>query len=129
MGGLMLAAARRAGLALAATTTLTATGLLAPATADAASGLHCRAHVSDSTPKDYTDVYVHVRTRPRVHVRTVAHYKTTDTAHRARANRHGRSTIDYYISDATPGYRVRVDVTVRGPRRTAHCSTAFTPHR
>lgn len=125
----MLTTTRRSGLALATAATLTATALLAPATADAASGLFCRASVSDSTPSQYSDVYVHVRTKPRVHVHTVAHYKTTNTAHNATANANGRATIKYHISDATPGYKVVVSVTVRGPVHTAHCATSFTPHK
>lgn len=124
----MLTATRRAGVALATAATIM-TMALAPTTADAATRLRCRASVSDSTPKQYSDVYVHVRTRPRARVHTVAQYKTTDTVHNARANRRGRAPIDYDISGATPGYRVKVAVTVRGPHRTPQCSTSFTPHR
>lgn len=80
-------------------------------------------------PEQYTDDFVYVRTRPHAAVRTVAHDKTTDTVHRARANGNGRATIDHYISGATPGYRVVVSVTVHGPVRTGHCATSFTQHK
>lgn len=125
----MLTSARRASVALATVATLTAATLLTPGTAGAEAGLLCRAHMSDSTPKQYTHDDVQVRSRPHARVHTVAHYKTTNTAHNARANGRGRATIDYYISGATPGYRVHVDVTVRRGGRTGHCSTWFTPHR
>jgi hypothetical protein len=112
-------AAKRVAIALTTSAALvTATSVPAVA-ASASTPLHCHASVSDATPEQYTDVYVHVRTRPHAHVHTVAHYKTTKTPHNASANRRGRATIDYYISDATPGYRVHVDVAVRKHHRIA----------
>lgn len=125
-GSLMLTATRRAGLALAAGAMLTAPALIAPATADA-SGLLCRASVWNSSPKQYTDVYVNVRTKPGARVQTVAQYKTSDTTKNARANGNGRANIVYKISRATPGYKVKVDVTVRAGNRTGYCVTSFTP--
>lgn len=114
---------------LASTAALLAAGaLIAPSPAHAAGALICRAHVSDATPNQYSHVYVHVRTAPRARVRTVAHYKTTDTARRTRANFTGRATTGYYISDATPGYKVRVTVRVAKNGHSQTCSTAFTPH-
>lgn len=95
---------------------------------DAASFV-CRARVSDGTPKQYSNVYVSVRTAPRAMVRTVAHYKTTKSHRRDRANRRGRARVAYYISGVTPGYQVKVGVTVTKRGRTRTCSTSFTPHR
>lgn len=110
-------------VAFVAASTLT----LGPGPADAA-GLSCHASMSDATPKRYSNVYVRVRTAPAAKVRTVAHYKTTNTAHRKKANRKGRASIKYYISSATAGYRVHVDVTVSKNGHSKHCSTSFVPH-
>ena len=92
--------------------------------------LRCIATVSDATPKQYTTVVVRVRTgKPRAYVRTVAHYKTTRTVKKRRSNLKGQARVPYYISGATPGYRVRVTVRVRKNGQTKYCSTSFTPHR
>jgi hypothetical protein len=89
--------------------------------------LHCAASVSTTSPADYHTVYVYVRTAPGVSVTTVAHYKTTDNQKSAVADAAGRTTIAYYISGATPGYRVTVSVTASASSKTATCSTSFTP--
>jgi len=73
-GNLMLTTARRSAVVLAAATTLAAPALLVASAADAAAAVLCRAHVSDSTPKKYTDVYVHVRLE---HTRGCARWPTT----------------------------------------------------
>src|SRR6185437_7851891 len=91
--------------------------------------LPCHAFMSNSHPADYTTTTVRVRTVPRARVTTVAHYRTVNRTHHGRSNRHGRASIPYHISGATPGFRVRVDVTVRWPHRTGSCHTSFTPHR
>lgn len=114
--------------ALGAAAVLTASPLLIPTAAEAAP-IKCRASMSDATPKQYTNVFVRVKTAPRAKVVTVAHYKTTKTRKRGKANAKGRARIKYYISGATPGYRVRVDVTVSKKGRTRTCSTSFKPHR
>lgn len=115
--------------ALGTAALLASSPMLVSAPADAAA-LICRASVSDSTPKQYSNVYVRVRTGASgAAVRTVARYKTTDTAKSTRANSRGLAQVKYYISGATGGFRVRVDVTVRKNGRTRTCSTSFTPHR
>jgi hypothetical protein len=38
-------------------------------------------------------------------------------------------SVGYYISGATPGYRVKVTVNVSKSGRSGSCSTSFTPHR
>ena len=85
--------------------------------------------MSDSTPKQYSNVTVRVRTAAYAKVRTVAHYKTTNTTKPRTANSAGRANVGYYISGATPGYRVRVNVTVTKNGRTRTCATSFVPHR
>ena len=60
-------------------------------------------------------------------VTAVAHYKTTDHELTAVADRAGLATVAYYISSATPGYAVTVDVIASAGARTAKCSTTFTP--
>lgn len=108
--------------------TLVAPSFVASAHAET-SALTCRASMSDSTPKQYSNVYVRVRTAAYAKVRTVARYKTTNTVKRGTANSAGRANIRYYISGATPGYRVRVNVTVTKNGRTSTCTTSFVPHR
>jgi hypothetical protein len=89
--------------------------------------LSCGASVSNASPADYTTVDIFVRTAPGASVTTIAHYKTTDHPKSTAANSGGRAAIAYYISGATPGYTVDVDVTVSAGSRSSHCSTSFTP--
>jgi len=72
---------------------------------------------------------VRVRTTGLAKVVTVAHYRTTNHKKMAKAGPGGRATIPYYISGATPGYKVRVTVSVSKGTRIGSCSTSFTPHR
>ena len=102
--------------------------LLLPAASEASTAVSCHASMSDSTPQQYSYVGVRVKTATYAGVHTVAHYKTTNTPHAGKANRMGQTNISYYISGSTPGYRVRVDVTVSKGGRTGHCSTSFVPH-
>jgi hypothetical protein len=99
----------------------------APAPAQSAQALRCSASVSSRSPADYTTVDIGVQTAAGAPVTAVAHYKTTDHPKTAVADGTGHATIAYYISGATPGYTVTVDVTVSPGARTAHCSTSFTP--
>jgi hypothetical protein len=62
-------------------------------------------------------------------VTTVAHYRTTNHKKTGTAGVRGNATIDYYISGATPGYRVVVSVRVVHGDRSGSCSTWFIPHR
>lgn len=61
-------------------------------------------------------------------VTTVAHYRTTSTTHHAAAGRKGNVSIRYIIKGATPGYQVKVSVSVKKGSRTGSCSTSFSPH-
>ena len=93
----------------------------------ASTPLPCRTSVNNTHPPQYTTVKVRVRTADKVAVKTVAHYKTTNHAKTSQAGRRGRLSVPYYISDATVGYKVVVDVTVSKGSRTGSCSTSFTP--
>lgn len=118
------------GLAAAAASVALLTGpLVATPPAQASTGMLCRAHMGDATPADYSYDRVYVRTRAYARIRTVAHYKTTNTTKYARANSNGRGSTRYYISGATPGYRVWVDVYVHKGTHNGHCRTSFVPHR
>ena len=97
-----------------------------PAPTASAHAVSCRASVSAASPPDNTTVEVYVRTAAGASVTAVAHYKTTDHELTAVADGAGLATVAYYISGATPGYTVTVDVTATAGR-TATCSTAFTP--
>jgi hypothetical protein len=90
--------------------------------------LPCAASMSNSHPKQYTTVKVNVHTAAFAGVTTVAHYRTTNTKHHGTAGRRGNVAISYYISGATPGYKVKVSVSVVKGSRHGSCSTSFTPH-
>jgi hypothetical protein len=90
--------------------------------------LPCSASMSNSHPKDYTTVKVRVHTAAFARVTTVAHYRTTNTKHHGTAGHKGNVSIPYYISGATPGYTVKVSVSVVKGTRHGSCSTSFTPH-
>jgi hypothetical protein len=104
--------------------------LLGPPAASAATSarpLPCHASMSNSQPDDYTTTSVRVKTVAEAKVKTVAYYRTVTRVHHGRANENGRASIPYYISGATPGYQVIVDVYVNWPRRSGRCQTSFTP--
>jgi hypothetical protein len=61
--------------------------------------------------------------------KTIARCRTTNHPKKGRANAHGRATISYCISGATPGYKVKVSDCVSKGKSTGSCSTSFTPHR
>jgi len=127
LAGVLLASAGQASTAAAAPAQamLTASVTAAPQ----ATSLPCSASMSNSHPHDYTTTNVLVHTAARAHVTTVAHYKTTNTTHRTVAGSRGNAKIPYYISRATPGYKVKVSVSVSSGSRTGSCSTSFTPQR
>jgi hypothetical protein len=84
--------------------------------------------MSNSHPADYTTTTVRVKTVARARVTTDAYYRTVTREHHGRTNAYGRARIPYYISGATPGYEVIVDVHVSWPHRHGSCQTSFTPH-
>jgi hypothetical protein len=119
-----------APLAMAAL--LTAGGAVtasAAAAASASAPLPCQASMSNSHPADYTTTDVRVHTAGYAAVTTIAHYKTTNHKKTGTAGIRGNATIGYYISGATPGYRVVVSVRVVHDHRSGSCSTSFIPHR
>jgi hypothetical protein len=74
-----------------------------------------------------TTTDVKVRTTAGTEVFTVAHYKTVNRAYFRVAGSGRRATVGYYVSGATPGYRVVVNVTVVRGHQANSCSTSFTP--
>jgi hypothetical protein len=126
---------RRTLVALAAPAAAGTMFMTSPATAAVtttaapAAALRCHASMSNSRPKDYTTTYVNVSSVRYADVTTVAHYKTVNTKHTGKANAQGNAKIGYYISGATPGYRVNVNVTVTSGRSRGTCSTFFIPYR
>ncbi len=125
----------RALVALAAPAAAGTMFMASPATAAVATtavpaaALRCHASMTNSRPKDYTTIHVNVGTIRYADVTTVAHYKTVNTKHTGKANAEGNAKIGYYISGATPGYRVNVSVTATSGRSRGTCSTSFIPHR
>jgi hypothetical protein len=97
--------------------------------APASTPLPCHAAMSNNHPRDYTTIYVDVHTASYAAVRTVAHYKTVNRTHTGKAGAKGNAAIRYYISGATPGYKVVVSVRVVKGNRSGNCSTWFIPHR
>jgi hypothetical protein len=115
--------------AATAASALTVTGLAGGAAqATVARALPCSASMSNSHPADYTTTKVRVHTAAFGKVTTVAHYRTTNTKHKGTAGRKGNLSISYYISGATPGYKVTVSVTVVKGSQHGSCSTWFRPH-
>lgn len=110
---------------------LMASPLLSTTPAQAVSKpLTCRASMSDSTPKQYSNVSVRVKTgKPKAKVRTVAHYKTTKTTRFRKSNSKGLASVPYYISGSTPGFKVVVKVTVSKNGKTKKCQTSFKAHK
>jgi hypothetical protein len=109
----------------------TATGLSSgvAVAASQTARIPCKATMSNAHPADYTTTDVRVHTAAYARVTTVAHYRTTKTTHHRTAGAKGNAPVPYYISGATPGYRVKVSVSVVKGSRTGTCSTSFTPHR
>jgi hypothetical protein len=117
---------------LAVAALLTVGGVATAATAAAAPAsapLPCQATMSNNHPSDYTTTDVRVHTAGYASVTTVAHYKTTSHKKTGTAGVRGNASIAYYISGATPGYRVVVSVRVVHAGRSGSCSTWFIPHR
>jgi hypothetical protein len=116
-------------IAAGTTVTLAAAAPVLAGPAETAALKSCSASVSNSHPADYTTTDVEVRTVAGTEVFTVAHYKTVDRAYFEVADSAGRATVGYYVSGATPGYKVVVDVTVVRAHQANSCSTSFTPRR
>ena len=102
-------------------------GIANASTAHVSAPLTCSAWASSSRPWDYTTEVVRVDTVKDAQVTATAHYRTVNRTHTERASRHGSASVYFYIDDATPGYRVKVSVTVRDGYRVGFCSTSFTP--
>jgi hypothetical protein len=114
-------------IAAGAALTLAAAGPVLAGPSATAALKSCTASVSNRHPADYTTTDVRVRTAAGAEVFTVAHYKTVNRAYFRVAGPGGRATVGYYVSGATPGYRVVVDVTVVRGHQASSCSTWFTP--
>ncbi|HXS64260.1 MAG TPA: hypothetical protein VN767_15505 [Streptosporangiaceae bacterium] len=112
--------------AMAVASTLVAPGMAAAA--PTSKPLPCHASMSNARPADNTKTVVNVKSVANARITTVAHYRTVNREHHGRTNRQGKAGIPYYISRATPGFKVIVDVTVKWPHRTGTCRTSFVPH-
>jgi hypothetical protein len=91
------------------------------------SGLACIASMSVPRPSRGATTDALVTTAPGSHVNAKAHYKTTTTPHSRTSGPTGRATIPFDIGGATPGYRVKVSITISSGQLRASCSTSFTP--
>jgi hypothetical protein len=127
-----LAARRRRILGALATAAVIAslgsTGAASAAVASPATPLSCSATVTSHYPKIGTSVGVKVHSLAGIRIRVIAHFKHGTAKKTGHANSAGKQTVWYRLkSDTTPGYRVKVDVTVFRGKRAAYCSTWFTP--
>ena len=98
----------------------------APSAAQASTRLPCSASMSNAHPAQNSTTNVLVKTAAAAAVTTIAHFKTTNTTHSAKANSSGRATVPYRISRAARGYRVIVNITVKKGSAAGSCSTSFT---
>ena len=92
------------------------------------------AFADPANPKRYSHVKIHVTVKDQsgnplgnASVKTVAHYKTTDTTKHGTTSGDGKCVIDYYIAGATAGFKVWVDVAVTYKEMKAYAGTSFTP--
>ena len=97
-------------------------------------GIKVTASASPLTPEQFSLVKINVSAKTELGlpikgatVKTVAHYKTTDTTKTGTTDSNGEAVINYSIGNATPGYKVWVDVTVSYQGNTATTMTSFTP--
>ena len=97
--------------------------------------IEVQAQADPANPKRYSNVTIRVTVtdgsgRPvaGASVTTVAHYKTTDTTKHGTSGADGKCNIVYYISGATAGYRVFVDVTAQKGGKTDTATTSFVPY-
>lgn len=119
----------RPALALILAAGLVAGPVIDAAPAEAATK-SCKATMSNSKPKQYSTTTVKVsKLGAKVKVSTTAHYKTTKTKKSATASKSGTANLDYYISGATPGKKVKVTVTAAQGKTKWSCSTSFTPRK
>jgi hypothetical protein len=86
----------------------------------------CSASMARSSPSQYTDDTVNITSDvPNAPVLVTKHYRTTTSANSGETNAAGADSITFYISGATVGYTVQVDVSINNGQ--ASCSTSFTP--
>ena len=97
--------------------------------------LKVQAQADPANPKRYSNVTICVSVTngsgqpvSGAAITTVAHYKTTDTTKYGTTATDGKCNIVYYISGATAGYRVYVNVTARLGGESATATTSFVPY-
>jgi hypothetical protein len=94
------------------------------AAAAAASSQTCTVTLSNYNPPDYSDLTAQIQSNvPDASVTLSKVYKTTTSSDTGVTNAAGDSSINFYDSGATIGYRVVVTATVGQ----AQCETSFTP--
>jgi hypothetical protein len=118
-----------ADVALVVTAAVAGAGTAAASPVTSPPPLGCVAWVGNAHPQDYTTEHVYAGTYGnRAAQETVtAHYRTVETVKYTTVPKPG--TVTYKISDATPGYRVDVQVVVRSGKQSATCATSFVPQR
>jgi hypothetical protein len=89
--------------------------------------LTCSASVSNARPRHGKTVDVTVKTAADAYVAAAAHFKSGRVRRTARADSAGRATLAFKVGNAPYKVKVVVAITVSKGKRTAACTTSFTP--
>jgi hypothetical protein len=124
---------KRLGYAVAASTVAAAALTAAPGLTGSAAAvvpqIPCRGTVSNSMPRDFTNVFVRVHTVPFAKVITTAHFERVAIVRSAKAGPRGNASVKYNTGNTRPGFRVLVTIHVVSGPHNGNCATAFTPRR
>jgi hypothetical protein len=116
-----------ASVVLAAAALIAAPGAGASATTPVRA-IPCRGTMSNSTPQDFSKVFVLVHWLPHARVTTVAHFfNKVNVVHTGMTGPRGNAAIAYRVGAAKPGFTVVVDIHVVKGLRNGNCRTKFTP--
>ena len=117
----------RRALTVAIATVLTLMPVAFVATPASAASRSCTASVSVTRPAQYTTTVVRVSgVGGSAKVATAAQYKTTTNRKQTTASTAGKASVAYYVSGATKGYKVVVNVYATKGSTSWKCSTSFT---
>ncbi|HBW19252.1 MAG: hypothetical protein ACLPN6_20110 [Streptosporangiaceae bacterium] len=86
----------------------------------------CTARMTSGRPENDSRDSVLVRTVAQAQIRVTAHYAIGPDVKSGDASSHGQAMVWYYVN-ATPGYRVIVNVTASSRGQEGWCWTAFIP--
>jgi hypothetical protein len=91
--------------------------------------LTCSTTVTHTHPADGRKVGISVSTAPGARITVVARFLGGNRKKTARADSTGLRTFWFQVGNATPGYRVKVDVRVSAHGHRRSCRASFTPRQ